>query len=113
MAATPAKNPPHGTCRLEILLPVVVGVAVPLVPISPAASSSSTIVIRGPSRARPACLVMRRPLAGGAGVVEGATTADGATVEDIGRELMNISNFERGRIGGEPDPTAKQSILGN
>jgi hypothetical protein len=60
---------------------------------------------------------MRRLLAGGEGVVEGATTtadggegvvegatttADGATVEDIGRELMNISNFERGRIGGNP-----------
>ena len=56
---------------------------------------------------------MRRLLVGGAGVVEGATTADGATVEDIGRELMNISNFERGRIGGEPNPTAKQSIPGN
>ena len=56
---------------------------------------------------------MRRLLAGGAGVVEGATTADGATIEDIGLELMNILNFERGRIGGEPNPTAKQSILGN
>ena len=54
---------------------------------------------------------MRRLLAGGAGVVEGATTADGATVEDIGRELMDepatvesvscdISNFESGRIWG-------------
>lgn len=48
-----------------------------------------------------------------AGVVEGTATADGATVEDTGSELMNISKFERGRIEVEPDPTAKQSILGN
>ena len=56
---------------------------------------------------------MHHLLAGGTGVVEGATTANGATVEDIGRELMNIPNLERERIGEEPDPVSKQSILGN
>ena len=45
---------------------------------------------------------MCRLLADGAGVAEDAPAADGTTVEDIGRELMNISDFERGRIGGNP-----------
>ena len=55
---------------------------------------------------------MRHLLAGGTGVLEDATTVDGAAVENIGRELMNISNFERGRIKGEPDPAVQQSIMG-
>ena len=42
---------------------------------------------------------MRRLLAGGAGEVEGASTAEDepATVEDVG---CDISNFESGRIWG-------------
>jgi hypothetical protein len=48
------------------------------------------------------CLVTYRILAGGVGVVEGTTTVDGKTVEDIGCELMNILNFERKGIGGNP-----------
>ena len=50
---------------------------------------------------------MRHLLGGGAEVVKDVVTADGATVEDIDRELMNISNFERGRIAREPDPISK------
>ena len=46
-------------------------------------------------------------------MVEGTATTDGATVENICRELMNILNSERERIGEEPDPTAKQLILEN
>ena len=38
-------------------------------------------------------------LANGMGVVEDATTVDGTAVENIGRELMNISNSERGSGG--------------
>ena len=52
---------------------------------------------------------MHRLLASKVGVTKDTTTVDGATVEDIGRELMNILNSKRGRIGGEPDPTVKQS----
>ena len=48
----------------------------------------------------------------GAGIIGCAMTADGVTVEDVVCELMNISNVEREKIGGEPDPTVKQSILG-
>ena len=54
---------------------------------------------------------MLRLLAGGTGGVKGATTADGATVEDIGRELINISKSEGGGglggLMGEPDPAVK------
>ena len=48
---------------------------------------------------------MRRLLAGGAGVVEGATTADGATVEDIGRELM-----VEGASTAEDEPATVEDI---
>jgi hypothetical protein len=51
-------------------------------------------------------------LTGKVGVVECVSTTDGTTVEDIGCELINISNFERVGTGADTAPTVKQLLMG-